>query len=83
MSFRAQSVALEWAATASSKTVASTECTRNAEGSSVWQRTLITVVQRQGTVGSLDGRPQREVRRTYRAVGASFLLLPRRHALSS
>ena len=43
-SFHAQSVALEWAATASSETVASTECTRNAEGSSAWQRTLITVV---------------------------------------
>ena len=44
VSFRVQSVALEWAATASSETVANTECTRNAEGSSAWQRTLITFV---------------------------------------
>ena len=37
-------VALEWAATESSAMAASTECTRNAVGSSAWQRTLITVV---------------------------------------
>ena len=43
-SFHAQSVTLEWAVTAFSETVASTECTRNAEGSSAWQRTLITDV---------------------------------------
>ena len=39
-SFHAQSVALEWAATASSATAASTGCTRNAVGSSAWQRKL-------------------------------------------
>ena len=33
-----------WAATASSATAASTGCTRNALGSSAWQRTLITDV---------------------------------------
>ena len=33
-SFQALSVALEWAATASSATAASTRCTRNAVGSS-------------------------------------------------
>ena len=38
------SVALEWAATAYSETAASTGCTKNAEGSSAWQRTLITDV---------------------------------------
>ena len=37
-----RSVALEWAATAYPETAASTGCTRNAEGSSAWQRTLIT-----------------------------------------
>ena len=43
-SFHAPSVALEWAATASSATAASTGCTRNAVGSSTCQRTLITNV---------------------------------------
>ena len=43
-SFYAPSVALEWAATASSATTASTRCTSNAVGSSAWQRTLITDV---------------------------------------
>ena len=38
------SVALQWAATAYSEMTASTRCTRNAEGSSAWQRTLITDV---------------------------------------
>ena len=41
-SFHAPSVALEWAAAASSATAASTGCTRNAVGSSAWQRTLTT-----------------------------------------
>ena len=44
-SFHAPSVALEWAATASSATATSTGCTRNAVGSSTWQRTLTTDVQ--------------------------------------
>ena len=38
------SVALEWAGTESSALAASTGCTRNAVGSSAWQRTLITDV---------------------------------------
>ena len=42
--FRQVSVALEWAATASSAMAASTRCTRNAVGSSSWQRTLTTDV---------------------------------------
>ena len=37
-------VALEWAAKESSGMAASTGCTRNAVGSSGWQRTLITDV---------------------------------------
>ena len=37
----------------------------------------------QGTARPLDGRPHREVRRTWQAGSASFLLLPTRHALSS
>ena len=37
-------VTLEWAATESSAMAASTGCTRNAVGSSAWQRTLITDV---------------------------------------
>ena len=43
-SFHAPSVALEWAATASSAMAASTGCTRNAVGSSTWQKTLTTDV---------------------------------------
>ena len=43
-SFHALSVALEWAATASSAMAASTGCTRNAVGSSAWKRTLTTDV---------------------------------------
>ena len=42
--FHVLSVTLEWAATESSAMTASTGCTRNAVGSSAWQRTLITVV---------------------------------------
>ena len=38
--------------------------------------------QCQGTARPLDSRPQREVCRTRQAGGGSFLLLPRRHALS-
>ena len=43
-SFHALSVALEWAAIASSAMAASTGCTRNAVGSSAWKRTLTTDV---------------------------------------
>ena len=43
-SFHALSVALEWAATASSAMAASTGCTRNAVGLSAWKRTLTTDV---------------------------------------
>ena len=42
--FHAQSVALEWAAAASSAMAASTGCTRNAVGSSAWKMTLTTDV---------------------------------------
>ena len=42
--FHAPSDALVWAATASSAMAASTGCTRNAVGSSAWQRTMITDV---------------------------------------
>ena len=45
VSFHAPSGKLEWAATASSAMAASTGCTRNAVGSSAWQRTLTTDVQ--------------------------------------
>ena len=44
VSFHAPTVALEWAATASSATAASTGCTKSAVGSSTWQSTLITDV---------------------------------------
>ena len=44
LSLHEPSVALEWAATASSAMAASTGCTRNAVGSSTWQRILIIVV---------------------------------------
>ena len=69
-SFRALSVALEWAVTASSAMAASTGCTRNAmvPGNCTplgWQTT--------------EGSPGR----TWQAWGGSFLLLPRRHTLSS
>ena len=40
--FHVLSVTLEWAGTESSAMAASTGCTRNAVGSSAWQRTLIT-----------------------------------------
>ena len=42
--FRRVSVALEWAATASSSMAASTGCTRNAVGSGAWKKTLTTDV---------------------------------------
>ena len=44
LSLHEPSVTLEWAATASSAMAASTGCTRNAAGSSTWQRILIIVV---------------------------------------
>ena len=44
VSFHVPSVALEWTATAPSATAASTGCTRNAVGSSAWQRTWTTDV---------------------------------------
>ena len=60
--FHAPSVTLEWAATASSAMVASTGCTRNAVGSSAWKKDPDYRCTRcQGTVCSLDGRPQKEV----------------------
>ena len=60
--FHALSVALEWAATASSAMAASTGCTRNAVGSSAWKRTLTIDVQGARKLHiPLDGRPQKEV----------------------
>ena len=66
-----------------SATAASTGCTRNAVGSSAWQRTIqmytvpgnCTPLGRQTT--------ERNPSRTWQAGGGSFLWLPRRHALSS
>ena len=80
-SFHAPSVALEWAATASSAIAASSGWTRNAVGSSAWQRTLITYVHcaRELHASWMEGSPSR----TWQARGGSFLLLFRRHALSS
>ena len=57
VSFHAQSVALEWATTVSSAMAASTGCTRNAVGSSTWQKTLTTDVH---SARELH-RPQKEV----------------------
>ena len=68
------SVALEWAATASSAMAANIGCTRNAVGSRAWLRTLATDGGQ-----TTEGSP----RWTWQAGGGSFLLLPRRHALSS
>ena len=76
--FHAMSVAMEWAATASSATAASIGCTRNAVSSTAWHRCTWC----QGTACPLDGRPQRESP-TWQAGGGSFLLLSGRHALSS
>ena len=56
MSFHVPSVALEWAATASSAMAASTGCTRNAVSSSARQRSRC-----QGPARPLDGKPQRDV----------------------
>ena len=61
-SFHAPSIALEWAATASSAMAASTGCKRNVVGSSAWQRTLITDVHGARELHApWIGRPQREV----------------------
>ena len=56
------SVALEWAATASSAVAASTGCTRNAVGSSAWKKDPdYRCTRSQGTARPLDSRPQKEV----------------------
>ena len=78
-SFHALSVALEWAATASSAMAASTGCTRNAVGSSAWKKTLTIDVHGARELHTTEGNPGR----TWQAWGGSFLLLPRRHGLSS
>ena len=83
VSFHAPSVTLEWAATASAM-AASTGCTRNAVGSRAWQKTLSRDVQGAGNYTPLgwqttEGSPSR----TWQAWSGSFLLLPRRYALSS
>ena len=76
-SFHVPSVALEWAATASSATAASTGCTRNAVGSSAWQRILTTDVH-----GARELHAPRTADHRGEG-GGSLLLLSRRHALSS
>ena len=53
------SVALEWAATASSAKAVSTGCIRSAVG--LTEDPDYRCTRRQGTARSLDGRPQREV----------------------
>ena len=82
VSFHALSVALEWAATASSAMAASAGWTRNAVGSSAWKRTLTTDVH---GARELHAPWMADHRRKSRSdlTGGSFLLLPRRHALSS
>ena len=52
---------MEWPASASSTMAASTGCTRNAVGSSAWQRTLITDYMVPGNCMLFGRRPQREV----------------------
>ena len=84
-SFHVQSVALEWVATASSAMAASTGCTRNAVGSSAWQRTKITNVQGARELHSpwtTDHRGKSKLDLTLSG-GGGLLLLLRRHALSS
>ena len=73
------SVALEWGATASSAVAASTGCTRNAMSSSSWQRTLIIDVHGARELHA----PWMADHRGNKSHLTSFLLLPRRHALSS
>ena len=77
-------VPLEWAATASSAMAASTGCTRNALGSSAWQRPWLQMYTVPGNCMPLgwqttEGSPGR----TWHSWGGSFLLLLRRHAVSS
>ena len=74
-SFHALSVALEWAATASSATAASTGCTNNAVDSSPWQRTLITDVHCAKELHAPWTTDQREVRLDKLEVVASFCYL--------
>ena len=60
--FHVLSVALEWAGTESSAMAASTGCSRNAVGSSAWQKDPdYRCIQCQGTACLLDSRPHREV----------------------
>ena len=82
-SFHVPSVALEWAATSSSATAASTGCTRNAVGSSAWQRTLTTDVHGARELHAPLRQTTEGTSQTWQAGGGSFLLLPKRHALSS
>ena len=82
-SFHVPSVALEWAATASSAMAASTGCTRNAVGSSAWKKTLTTDVHGARELHTSWMADHRSPGRTWQAWGGSFLLLLRRHVLSS
>ena len=83
-SFHALSVTLKWAATASSAMAASTGCRWNAVGSSAWKRTLTTDVH---SARELHAPWMADHRRKSRSdltiLSGSFLLLPRRYALSS
>ena len=80
MIFHAPSVALEWAATASSAMAASSGSTKNAVGSSAWKKTLTTDVH---GARELHAPWMADHRRKSRSDLTSFLLLPWRHALSS
>ena len=75
-SFHAQSVALEWAATASSAMAASPGCTRNAVGSSAWQKPWLEMYMVPGNCmpfgwQTTEGNPSQ----TWQTWGGSFLLL--------
>ena len=68
----------------SSAMAASTRCARNAVGSSAWQRTQLQTYTVPGNCTPLgwqtiEGSPSQ----IWQAGGGSFLLLPKRHALSS
>ena len=84
VSFHALSVALEWAATASSAMAASTGCTKMQWAQVLEKGPWLQMYTVPGSCMPLgrqttEGSPGR----TWQAWGGSFLLLPRRHALSS
>ena len=84
LSFHVPTVALEWAATAPSATAASTGCTRNAVGKALDKGPWLEMYTVPGNCTpfewqTTEGSPSW----TWQPGGGSFLLLPRRHALSS